>query len=76
MVNKAERSWKSRERFDIRLGDAEFGVCPAAFCLVLVSYFLAGLPFLPFWYGNIYPVPLYVESVASFFFFFSSDFIG
>jgi hypothetical protein len=26
-VNKAERSWKSEEHFDIRHGDAEFKVC-------------------------------------------------
>lgn len=29
--NKAERSWRSEEHFDIRQGDAEFGVYPACF---------------------------------------------
>jgi hypothetical protein len=27
--NKAERSWRSEEHFDISHGDAELGVCPA-----------------------------------------------
>lgn len=30
-VNKDERSWRSEEHFDIRHGDAEFGVLPAGF---------------------------------------------
>jgi hypothetical protein len=30
-VNKDEKSWRSEECFDIRHGDAEFGVCPAGF---------------------------------------------
>ena len=30
-VNKDEKSWRSEEPFDIRHGDAEFGVCPAGF---------------------------------------------
>ena len=30
-VNKDEKSWRSEEHFDIRHGDAEFGVCPAGF---------------------------------------------
>ena len=39
-INKAERSWRSEERFDIRHGDAEFGVCPVD----SPSCFLPGLP--------------------------------
>ena len=35
-VNKAEQSWRSEESFDIRLGDAEFGVHPAGCGLALV----------------------------------------
>ena len=27
-VNNGERKWRSEEHFDIRHGDAEFGVCP------------------------------------------------
>lgn len=30
-VNKDEKSWRSEEHFDIRYGDAEFGVRPAEF---------------------------------------------
>ena len=30
-VSKAERSWRSEERFDISHEDAEFRVCPAGF---------------------------------------------
>lgn len=30
-VNKIERSWRSVEHFDIRHGEAEFGVFPAGF---------------------------------------------
>ena len=36
-VNKAERSWRSKEHFDIRHGGAEFGVCPAVFCPVFLQ---------------------------------------
>lgn len=42
-VNKAERNWRSEEHFDIRYGDAEFGVCPVGF-----QSFLSMFPFLPF----------------------------
>lgn len=45
-VNKAKRSWRSEECFDISYGDAEFGVCPV--CLTLVQYFLTMLRSLPF----------------------------
>ena len=31
-VNRAERSWRSKEQFDIRHRGVEFGVCPAVFC--------------------------------------------
>jgi hypothetical protein len=30
-VNKAKRSWRSEEHFDIRHGDVEIWVCPACF---------------------------------------------
>jgi hypothetical protein len=30
-VNKAEKSWRSEEHFDIGHGDAESGVCPTSF---------------------------------------------
>ena len=61
-VNKAERSWRSEEHFDIRHGDAESGVCPVGFSLALVQYFLPLLP-PPVWKGNVDPVPLYVGSM-------------
>ena len=62
-VNKAERSWRSEEHFDIRHGDAEFGVCPADFssCFSLVFSYYA--PFPPIWNSNVYSVPLYVGSI-------------
>lgn len=31
VVNKTVRSWRSKEYFDIRHGDTEFGVYPAGF---------------------------------------------
>ena len=52
-VNKAERSWRSEEHFDIRHGDAESGVCPARFWSCFGPVFL-------FWNGNAYLVPLHV----------------
>ena len=30
-VNKDKKNWRSEAHFDIRHGDAEFGVCPAGF---------------------------------------------
>jgi hypothetical protein len=30
-TTKMKKSWKSKDHIDISLGDAEFGVCPAAF---------------------------------------------
>ncbi|KAL6092948.1 hypothetical protein STEG23_001047, partial [Scotinomys teguina] len=47
-VNKAEKNWRSEECFDIRHGDAEFGVSWLNFSSDLVQYFLTMLPFLPF----------------------------
>jgi hypothetical protein len=35
-LNKAERNWRSEECFDVRHGDAEFGVFPVIFW----SYFV------------------------------------
>ena len=46
--NKAKRSWRSEESFDIRHEDAEFGVCPAGFQLYLNQYFLTMSPSLCF----------------------------
>jgi hypothetical protein len=62
-VNTAEKSWRSKEHFDIILGDTEFGVCSAGFqpCFGPVSPPYAPSP--PFWKGKVYPVPLYVGSV-------------
>jgi hypothetical protein len=50
-VNIDERSWRYEECFDIRHRDAEFGVCPAGFCLSLIQYFLTRT----FWNNNISP---------------------
>ena len=36
---KAERSWRSEKGFDIRHGDAEFGVCPVGFGFCFGSVF-------------------------------------
>ena len=47
-VNKAVGSCRSKECFDIRHGDAEFGVCPAGYNLALVHYFLTLSPSLHF----------------------------
>ena len=44
-VNKADRSWRSEERFGIRHGDAEFGVSPGGFWFCFVQYFLTILQF-------------------------------
>lgn len=43
---KAERSWRSEEDFDIRHGNSEFA--QLVFGLALVQYFLTVFPFLPF----------------------------
>jgi len=45
--------------FDIRHGDAEFGVCPAGFWSYLGPAFPHCVPFPPIW--DINPVPRYVE---------------
>ena len=37
VVNKAKRSWRAEELFDIRCVDAEFGVCSAVFLVLLWS---------------------------------------
>lgn len=47
-VNIAERSWRSEEHFDIRLGKAEFRVCPAGFWSYFSPVFLHYAPFFPF----------------------------
>ena len=62
-VKKAERTWRSEEHFDIRHGDAEFGICPAAFwhCFVPILPHYALFP--PFQNGNVYSVFLYVGSM-------------
>lgn len=45
--------WRPKENFDIRYGDAKFGVCPAGIwsCFGPVSPHYA--PFLMFWNGNV-----------------------
>jgi hypothetical protein len=47
-VNKAESGWRSLEYFDIRHGDAEFGVCQAGSGLALLQGCLTVLPSLHF----------------------------
>ena len=47
-VNKAERSWRSEECFDIRHGDVEFRVCTAEFHCFLDPVFPHNPPFVPF----------------------------
>jgi hypothetical protein len=47
-VNQAKKSWRSKEPFDIRHGDAEFGVRPAVFQSCLIQYFLIMFSFFPF----------------------------
>ena len=61
VVNKAEKSWRSEEHFDIRHGDVEFGVYPAEFWSCFGSVFSHYVSLHPFWNSNEYPVPLYVE---------------
>ena len=65
-VNKDERSWRSEECFDIRHGDAEFGVYQAGFWFCFGPEF----PHYDVWNGNVYPVML---EVCNLFYF---DFIG
>jgi hypothetical protein len=52
-VNNAESSWRSKEHFDIRHGDAEFGVCPADFWSCFGSVFSHYVPFHTSWNSNI-----------------------
>ena len=63
VVNKAEKSWRSKEHFDIRHGDAKFGVCPVGFhsCFGLVFDHYAPSPM--FCNSYIYSMPLYVGSM-------------
>ena len=58
-MNKAERSWRPEEHFDIRHGDAEFGDCSAGFGLPLVQYFLM----ITFTINKVYPVNFKVYDV-------------
>ena len=53
-----ERNWKSEKHFDIRYGDAEFGVCGfwSYFGLVFIHYAL-------FQNGKVYSVSLYVDGI-------------
>ena len=48
-VNNVEKSWRSEERFDIRHGNAEFGVCPAGFRSCFGPVFPHSAPFPVFW---------------------------
>ena len=59
-INKAEGTWRPEEHFDIRYGDAEFGVCPASFQSCFALAFPGSVSFPPFWNGNVYSVPLCV----------------
>ena len=61
-VNKAERSWRSEEHFDIRHGDAEFRVS-------FGPVFSHCVPIPLFWNDNIHSVPLHIGSVPSAFLF-------
>lgn len=63
VVNKAERSWRAEEHFDLRHGDAEFGDGPAGFRFCFGPVFPRSAPFLLFWNGNIYYVSLSVGSM-------------
>ena len=60
VVNKAERSWRYEECFDIRHGDAEFGVRQTSFQSCFGLVFPNYLAFSPFLNGDVYPVPLNV----------------
>ena len=62
-VNKAERSWRSEEHFEIRHGDAELVVYLASFWSCFGPVFPHYVPFSPFCDGNVYPGPLYVRSI-------------
>ena len=62
-VNKAERSWRSEEHFEIRHGDAELVVYLASFWSCFGPVFPHYVPFPPFCDGNVYPGPLYVRSI-------------
>lgn len=59
--NKAERSWRSEERFGISYGDAEFGVGPACFKACFGPVFSVLIS--PFWHSSVYSVTLYVASI-------------
>ena len=63
VVNKAERGWRSEEHFDIRHGDAEFGICPTGFWFCFGPVFSHYVPLTPFWNGDVCPVLLYVGSM-------------
>lgn len=60
VVNKTKRSWRSEKYFDIRHGDAKFGVYPAGFWTGFGSVFPHHAPFPHFWNDNAYSMPLYV----------------
>ena len=54
-VNKAERNQRSEEHFDIRHGDAEFGICPAGFRPCCGPVFPCYAPSPPVRNGNVHP---------------------
>ena len=62
-VNKVDRSWRSKEHFDIIGGDTEFAVSPAGFQSYLSSAFPHCALFPMLWNGNVYSVSLYVGSL-------------
>ena len=61
-ANKAERSWRSEERFDIRHVNTEFRDFSADFQSYFGSVVSYYAPFLMFWSGNICSVS-YVGSI-------------
>lgn len=62
-VIKAEWSWSFEECFDVRHGNAEFGVYLVGLCSLFGPVFLHGVLFLLFWNGNVESLPFYVASM-------------
>ena len=71
-VNKAEKSWRSKEHFGIRLVDAEVRDCAAGFWPSFGLVFSYYVPFPSSWNGNVcvYPVPLCIRRIWFFYFVF------
>ena len=62
-VNNTKQIQRSEERFDIRHGTGEFGVCPASFWFCFGPVFSHYATFPVFLNGNVYLVTLYVGSM-------------